>query len=343
MKKDIKNISIEELTDFFKSINEKSFRAKQVYEWLWKKNAKNFNEMTNISKNIREKLTENYFFNSLKIHSFQKSTDKTIKYIFELSDGLLIEGVLIPSKKRVTACVSTQVGCALQCKFCDTGAMGFTRDLTDAEIYEHIFLLNQQSLKVFEKKLTNIVVMGMGEPLMNYKNTLLALQKVTETNGLEMSPSRITLSTVGITKGIRQLADDNIKFNLAISLHTADDIKRSELMPINKTNSIKDLSKALKYFHEKTNSRITIEYILLKEINDSHQDARELAAFCRDFPVKINLIEYNPTANSPYKKTNMERIEQFKEVLDSRNMIVNLRQSRGKDINAACGQLISKI
>ena len=342
MKQNIRNISQDDINDFIKSINEKSFRAKQIYEWIWKKNAQRFEDMTNISKPLRQKLAEQYFFNSVQIKSFQKSKDKTIKYIFELPDKLLIEGVLIPAKKRVTACVSSQVGCALNCKFCATGDMGFTRNLTDAEIYEHIFLLNQESEKEFDKKLTNIVIMGMGEPLMNYENTLLAIEKVTKKSGLAMSPTRITLSTVGLTYEIKKLADDNIKFNLAVSLHSANDEKRSEIMPINKTNSIKSLIEALKYFNKKTNKRITFEYLLLKEINDSPEDAYELAEFCKNFPVKINLIEYNTTENSPFKKTNFERVEQFKEVLEKKNLVVNLRKSRGSDINAACGQLVKK-
>ncbi len=338
----IKTTSKSEIEDYIKSINEKPFRAKQIYEWIWNKNAQSFDDMTNISKSLRSKLIEKYFFQSVFIHSFQKSKDRTIKYAFELHDKLLIEGVLIPSKSRITACISSQVGCGLNCGFCATGKMGFTRNLTAAEIYEHTFILNQESEKEFDRKLTNIVIMGMGEPLQNYENVLAAINKITTKVGLAMSPQRITLSTAGIVHKIRKLGDDNIKFNLAVSLHTANEEKRTKIMPVNKSNNLFNLTEALKYYHSKTNNRITIEYLLLKNINDALKDAEELATFCKNFPVKINLIQYNETdKDSIYKKSLQLNFDRFKEYLEKLNIIVNTRKSRGDDIKAACGQLIS--
>ena len=342
-KKDIRKYSLNNLSEFFVSKGEKAFRAKQVYEWLWKKSATSFDEMTNLSKETRSLLIDNFIINSVKIKQQQKSYDGTIKILFELHDGKIVEGVLIPSEKRVTACISSQVGCALACSFCATGTLGFTRNLDFDEIYDQVAIISKLAVEKLDLKLSNIVYMGMGEPLLNYDNVMKSIDIITSENGLAMSPQRITVSTAGISKMIKQLGDDNIRFNLAISLHTANNNKRNEIMPINKKDSLTDLIEAIKYFHEKTNQRITFEYILFKNYNDSIDDANELAFFCKNFPVKINIIEYNNVVDTPFRRADKSHTEEFIKLLESRNIIVNLRKSRGKDIDAACGQLANKI
>jgi len=340
---DIKKLSLQELTEVVEAHGEKPFRAKQIYEWIWKKNASGYDDMKNIPTRLKDRLAKKYEFNSLKIAVKQVSKDQTVKYAFELASGSLVEGVLIPSKSRITACISSQVGCALKCKFCATGTMGFKQNLSTSEIYEQAAILNNEAQKIFKRKLTNIVLMGMGEPLMNYENTLSAINKIVSENGLSMAPSRITLSTAGIADKIRQLADDDVKFNLAISLHSANERIRSSIMPINKTNSLTKLTSAIKYFNKKTGSRITFEYLMMAGINDTIQDAHELADFCKSFPVKINLIEYNNTNDSRFKKSDRDSIGRFVNLLrGEKNMIVNIRKSKGEDIDAACGQLVNK-
>ena len=341
-KKDIRKYTLDELNDFFISNGEKAFRSKQVYEWLWKKSVTSFDEMTNLSKKTRSLLIDNFIIKSVKIKQQQKSYDGTIKIVFELYDGKTVEGVMIPSEKRATACISSQVGCALGCTFCATGKLGFIRNLEFDEIYDQVALISKLATEELDLKLSNIVYMGMGEPLLNYDNVMKSIDIITSENGLAMSPQRITVSTAGISKMIKQLGDNNIRFNLAISLHTANNNKRNEIMPINKQNSITDLIEAIKYFHEKTNNRITFEYILFKNYNDSIDDANELAAFCKNFPVKINVIEYNKVVDTPFRRADKLHTEEFVKLLESKNLIVNVRKSRGKDIDAACGQLANK-
>ncbi len=340
--RDIKLLNLQDIKEIVNRLNEPDFRAKQIYKWLWKKNIADFSQMTDLPKQLREKLAEQFFINKIKIHSTEKSKDGTIKYAFKLYDGLLIEGVLIPDGKRVTACISTQVGCPLGCKFCATGAMGFKRNLSFGEIYDQAFILNEQSISIFNRPLTNIVVMGMGEPLLNMENTLKAIALITSNHGMGLSPQRITLSTVGIVKKLKQLADLKPKFNLAISLHTAINKKRSTIMPINITNPLDELIDALKYYYKRTQKRITIEYLLIDGITDTIADAKALAAFCKNFPVKINLIEYNPNDFVDFRKSSVENTKRFYNFLKSKNLVVTIRKSRGQDINAACGQLIKK-
>ncbi len=338
--KDIKTLDFQQLKDWVNSIGEKDFRAKQIYKWLWNKNVNDFDQMTDLSKKLRALLKENFEIRPISVFSQQKSKDGTIKYAFKLHDGLLIEGVLIPDGNRVTACISTQVGCPLACKFCATGTMGLKRNLTHGEIYEQAFVLNAESEKIFGRRLTNIVVMGMGEPLLNFDNTLKAINLITSNKGMGMSPQRITLSTVGIVNKLKQLADLKPKFNLAVSLHTAIDKKRSQLMPINKTNPLDKLVEALKYYYWRTQKRITFEYLLIDGITDTMADAKALAAFCKNFPCKINLIEYNVNPFVDFKKSKKENVQRFYNFLTSKNLVVTIRKSRGEDINAACGQLV---
>ena len=338
---DIRSLSLEELKNVLVEKGEKAFRAKQVFEWLWKKNAHSFDDMSNISKSLRDLLNGNFIINYAKPEHVQESSDGTTKIAFKLHDNLLVEGVLIPSEKRATACISCQVGCKLGCDFCATAGLGFKRDLTAGEIYDQIFYIKTLA----EEKgynFSNIVYIGMGEPLLNYDNVMQSIDMVTGKQGLEMSPRRITLSTAGLPHMIKRLADDDVKFNLAISLHSAINEVRNTIMPINKTYNLEDLSEAIMYFVEKTDSRPTFEYLLLKNINDSLDDAKALAHFCKSFPVKINIIEYNPTEKDKYQKANLDKLEAFTKYLESKNIIVNVRRSRGKDIDAACGQLANK-
>ena len=339
MKPDIRHISEKQLVDFLESIGEKRFRKKQINEWLWKKNVLTFEEMGNLSLKLIEKLKEQFTFLKTEIESELISSDGTAKFIFRLHDGRAIEGVLIPTQSRVTACISSQVGCPLKCAFCATGTMGFIRNLHFSEILDQYALMNRRALDLYEIPISNIVFMGMGEPLLNYDNVMQSIAMLTSQDGNQLSPSRITLSTVGVVDGIMRMADEGFKPGLAVSVHIPDNLLRSEIMPINRKFPLPELQSALQYFHQKTGQRITIEYVLLKDINDSTKSAERLCAFCRPFPVKINLIEFNET-KSRFSKSPRENMIRFKEYLESKNLIVNVRQSRGKDIAAACGQLV---
>ena len=339
---DIRNLSLEALYEHFTQMGEKSFRAKQVYEWLWKKSCISFDEMSNISKELRQKLDENFIINKVKINNSQFSADKTIKNSFILYDNHLIEGVLIPAPERMTACVSSQVGCSLTCKFCATGYMERKRNLNPDEIYDQVVLIDKQAKENYGLPLTNIVYMGMGEPLLNYANVMKSVERITAEDGLNMSPKRITVSTAGIAKMIKKLGDDQVKFNLALSLHAANDEKRNTIMPINEQNSLKALADALKYYFAKTKNPVTYEYIVFNNFNDELQDAAELARFCKHVPCKVNIIEYNPIAFAEYLNAGEDKIEAFADYLRNQGIITNIRRSRGKDIDAACGQLAIK-
>ena len=339
----IRHLSLAELEQYFEEMGEKKFRAKQVYEWIWQKQAMSFADMTNLSKELRQKLGETFTLPALNIDATQYSADGTIKSRFKTWDGHLVEGVMIPTEARNTACVSSQIGCSLSCKFCATGYIDRKRNLDYDEIYDEVVLINQQSERVHGKKLSNIVFMGMGEPLLNYKNVLKAIERITSPDGLAMSPRRITVSTAGVAKGIRQLADDRVKFKLALSLHAANDAKRHEIMPINDSNNIKALIDALNYFYKQTKNEITFEYILFKDFNDSLKDADELIKIYRQVPADlVNIIEYNPIEFAKFEKPSEERVEAFMAYLSKNRVNARLRRSRGKDIDAACGQLANK-
>lgn len=340
--RNIRNLNLVELIAEIESIGEKKFRAKQIYEWLWKKSATEFNEMTSLSVDLRKKLSENYFIDHVTLDDEQISKDKTIKCAFNVGDGKVVEGVLIPTANRTTACISTQVGCSLACKFCATGKLKMMRNLTAGEIVDQVVYLRKQATDRYHQNLTNIVYMGMGEPLLNYKNTLRSIEMLTSEDGLGISPRRITVSTAGIAKMIRQLGDDEVKFNLALSLHAANDVKRNKIMEINESNDLESLAEALIYFYERTGTRPTYEYIIFDGFNDELEDARELAEFCKHIPCKINIIEYNAIEGGDFKQAKTEKVDDFANYLESRNLIVNVRRSRGKDIDAACGQLANK-
>jgi 23S rRNA (adenine2503-C2)-methyltransferase len=342
-KQNIRQLGLTDLEQFFETLNEKKFRAKQVYEWLWTKQAHSFEAMTNLSKELRLKLTEHFTLPALTVDTTQYSGDGTVKSRFRTWDKHLVEGVLIPTDERKTACVSSQIGCSLSCKFCATGYMDRKRNLDFDEIFDEVVLINQQSEKVFNKKLTNIVFMGMGEPLLNYKNVLKAIEKISSPDGLGMSPRRITVSTAGVAKMIRQLGDDGVRFKLALSLHAANDQKRNEIMPINESNNLKAIVDALNYFYQKTNNEITLEYILFKNFNDSIADADELIKIFRQVPADlVNIIEYNPIDAASFAKPDEETVMAFMAYLEKHRVNARLRRSRGKDIDAACGQLANK-
>lgn len=341
-KKNIRNLDKEEITEILLSAGEKKFRARQVYEWIWKNGARQFEDMHNISNKVTTLLDQEFFIDALSISDEQHSNDGTVKCAFKTWDGHVTEGVLIPTTNRVTACISSQVGCSLACKFCATGRLKLMRNLSPGEIYDQVLLLTQLSEEKFGQPLSNIVFMGMGEPLLNYKNMMGGIDKITSTTGLGISPKRITVSTAGIGKMIRKLGDDQVKFHLALSLHAANDVKRTEIMEINDTNNLEVLADALRYFYEQTHSRITFEYIIFKDFNDSINDARELADFCKNVPVKINIIEYNPIDGGEFEQAEEYKVDQFARFLESLNLVVNVRRSRGKDIDAACGQLANK-
>ena len=341
-KKNIRNLNFDDLIESMEILGEKKFRAKQVFEWLWQKNAGSFDEMTNLSVPLREKLNTSYFIDKITLDDQQISSDKTIKCAFSVGEGKVVEGVLIPTTSRTTACISSQVGCSLSCTFCATGKLKLMRNLTAGEIVDQVVYLKEQAENRYNTPLTNIVYMGMGEPLLNYKNVVKSCEILTSPEGLGMSPRRITVSTAGIAKMIKQLGDDQVKFNLALSLHAANDKKRSEIMEINDSNDLETLSEALQYFHSKTGTRVTFEYIIFKDFNDKLEDAQELAEFAKCVPCKINIIEYNPIDEGGFKQADAHRVDAFAKFLEDRNLVVHVRRSRGKDIDAACGQLANK-
>lgn len=341
-KVNIREFPVEDLKKWFIDHNEPAFRVKQVTEWLWKKSARDFESMSNLSKSLREKLSEHFTIHGARIDTSQISRDRTIKSAFMLHDGNIVEGVLIPTDTRMTACVSSQAGCSLTCKFCATGKLERIRNLEAGEIYDQVAILREQAEKTYNIPLSNIVYMGMGEPLLNYSNVLESINYITSPEGLNMSPQRITVSTAGISKMIKRLGDDEVRFNLALSLHAANDQKRNSIMPINEHNTLESLEEALNYFTDKTGTRVTFEYIVFNNFNDELIDAQELEAFCRKVKAKVNLIEYNPIDGAEYRNAKVDKIESFKNYLEDRGVIVNIRRSRGKDIDAACGQLANK-
>lgn len=341
-KRDIRLLTLDELTTIFKNEGEQGFRAKQVYEWLWKKSAKDFADMTNLSKSTREWLENNFEIRNVEVAESQKSSDGTIKNAMKLFDNFVVESVLIPTEKRMTACISSQVGCSLTCKFCATGKLKRMRNLNADEIYDQVVAIRDQAKGQYEKPLTNIVYMGMGEPLLNYKAVMESVAKITSEEGLGMAARRITVSTAGIAKMIKQLGDDEVKFNLAVSLHAANDDKRNQIMPINESNSLTALAEALQYYYRKTKNPVTFEYIIFKDFNDELIDAKELEAFCKKVPSKVNIIEYNSIDDGEFQQADSVKVDRFQQYLESKGIVAKVRRSRGKDIDAACGQLANK-
>ncbi len=344
MKKKIRNLDSEELRELFKGMGQPSYRADQVWRWMWVEGVSTFDEMTNLPKALRSELEEGFEIDKALVSSVQNSSDGTVKSAFKLVDGATVEAVLIPvpDDRRFTLCVSCQVGCSLSCSFCATGRMKRVRNLTAGEIVDQFFEVNKQSLEIFGHPLTNIVYMGMGEPLLTYREVMKSIDRITDPNGINMSPRRITVSTAGIAKMIKKLADDEVRFNLALSLHAANDEKRNEIMAINEQNDLESLMEALTYFHRKTGNRISYEYIAFHEFNDSEEDAKQLSKLCTNFPVRVNIIEYNPVEGLDFVKSDEDRLDRFAGILVDRGVRVTVRRSRGKDIDAACGQLANK-
>lgn len=341
-KKDIRSLSKQELRDFFESIGDKPFRGNQVYEWLWNKGAHTFEAMTNLSLETREHLQENFVINHIQVDQIQKSADGTIKNAVRLHDNLVVESVLIPTKSRTTACVSSQVGCSLDCKFCATAKLKRMRNLNPDEIYDQVVAIDRESRLYFNRPLSNIVFMGMGEPLMNYKNVLASIDKITSLEGLGMSPKRITLSTSGVPKMIKKLADDEVKFKLAVSLHSAIQETRKSIMPFAESFTLDDLRESLEYWYTKTKSKISYEYVVWKGINDKREDIEALVEFCNYVPCKVNLIEYNPIGEDEFQQADSRALDAYIRALENNRIPVTVRRSRGKDIDAACGQLANK-
>ena len=341
-KKDIRALSKEQLRDFFVANQDKPFRGNQVYEWLWSKGAHSFEDMTNVSKETRTMLENNFVINHIKVDTMQRSSDGTVKNAVRLHDGLVVESVLIPTNTRTTACVSSQVGCSLDCNFCATARLKRMRNLEPGEIYDQVIAIDKESRLYYNHPLSNIVFMGMGEPLMNYNNVLKAIAMITSNEGLGMSPKRITVSTSGVPKMIKKLADDEVKFKLAVSLHSAIDEIRSRIMPFSANFPLSELRESLEYWYHKTKSKITYEYVVWKGINDNKASIDALVKFCKYVPCKVNLIEYNPIDDGEFQQASEESINAYIKALAANDIVAKVRRSRGKDIDAACGQLANK-
>ena len=342
MKIDIRSLTENQIIEFFLDKGFDSYRGKQVYEWIWKKSVYSFDDMTNLSKDLRIMLDTNFVINHIEVDKIQKSSDGTIKNAVKLFDDFTVESVLIPTDDRTTACVSSQVGCSLDCKFCATSKLKRMRNLNPDEIYDQVVTINNQSLKYFKRPLSNIVFMGMGEPLMNYNNLIESIEKISSDKGLNMSQKRIVVSTSGIPKMIKKLADENLKVNLALSLHSAVEETRNQIMPFSTKFSLEDIKESLLYWYSKTKRRITFEYIVWKGINDTVEDVNALVSYCKSIPSKVNLIEYNTIGDKNFISATDNIINLYKDLLEKNKITVTVRRSRGKDIDAACGQLANK-
>lgn len=340
--RDIRALSRDELREYFLSIGEARYRADQVYDWLWSKAKTDLDEMTNLSKSLRNRLKQDFTIRPVRVDSMQRSSDGTIKNAVKLHDGLVVESVLIPTDNRITACVSSQVGCSLDCTFCATARLKRMRNLNPDEIFDQVAAIQAEAESYFGRPLTNIVFMGMGEPLLNYQNVLQAIEKITAEDGLGLSPKRITLSTVGLPKMIRRMADEGVKFRLAVSLHSAINEVRSRMMPINRVSNLEELMESLQYWYAKTKSRITFEYVVWKGVNDREEDIRALVNYARKVPSKVNLIQYNPIDEGEFRQADEEVVERYRQSLEAAGIVAKIRRSRGQDIDAACGQLANK-
>jgi 23S rRNA (adenine2503-C2)-methyltransferase len=341
-KRDIRALTKEQLRDFFVENGDKAFRGNQVYEWLWSKSAHTFEDMTNLSKETRAMLEANFVINHIKVDTMQRSSDGTVKNAVRLHDDLIVESVLIPTNTRTTACVSSQVGCSLDCNFCATARLKRMRNLQPDEIYDQVVAIDKESRLYYNRPLSNIVFMGMGEPLMNYPNVFKAIDMITSNEGLGMSPKRITVSTSGVSKMIKKMADDEVKVKLAVSLHSAIEEIRNEIMPFTKSFPLTDLREALEYWYQKTKSKITYEYVVWKGINDNKESIDALVKFCKYVPCKVNLIEYNAIDDGDFQQASEQATNDYINALERNGIVVKVRRSRGKDIDAACGQLANK-
>ena len=339
---DIRSISLEKLNKFIEKNNFPLYRSNQIFNWINKSSVKSFDDMTNLPKSLIDLLKENFRLNFSQISSKQISIDSTMKFAIKLHDKLVVESVLIPSGDRVTACVSSQVGCSLDCEFCATSKLSRMRNLESYEIFDQIILLNEQSIENYSLPISNIVFMGMGEPLLNYNNVINSINLITGKEGIEISNKKITLSTSGISKMIHKMADDNVKFNLAISLHSAIESTRNEIMPFSKSFPLSQLIKSLEYWYEKTKRKVTFEYLIWKGINDNFEHINALVKICKRVPSKVNLIEYNSIDDPRFSKADELWVNNYLNILKENKVSASVRRSRGKDIQAACGQLANK-
>lgn len=338
---DLKNLSSSELTEFLGSFGKERYRSVQILRWLYQKGAQSFDEMTNLSKRFRQELGQVSFISSLHPVRVEQARDGTKKFLFQLDNGNRVESVLIPDKARLTLCLSTQVGCAFGCRFCLTGKLGWKRDLTTSEILNQILAVRRTLPE--KASITNVVLMGMGEPLANYENTLKALALMVHPDAFKFSSRRITLSTVGLLPKLEQLSKEKISFCLAISLNATDEETRSYLMPVNRRYPLNKILRLCKNFPLRPRSRITFEYVLVKGINDSPQDAKRLIRILRGIPSKVNLIPLNEAPEIPLKKPSDEAVKQFQEILMEGGLTAIVRASKGREISAACGQLQAKL
>ncbi|WP_019518936.1 23S rRNA (adenine(2503)-C(2))-methyltransferase RlmN [Faucicola boevrei] len=355
-KTNLLGMSKNEITEFFKNLGEKPFRATQVMKWIYQFGVTDFFEMTNLSKKLQEKLNDIACVVPPKVKFKEFSEDGTRKWVFEVAGGSLVETVLIPADDnkqfgRKTLCISSQVGCALDCSFCSTGKQGFERDLTPSEIIGQLFVANQSYMEGVpvserENRVTNVVMMGMGEPLLNYAPVVASMSIMLDDFGFGLSKRRVTLSTSGVVPKMYNLAKD-IDVALAISLHAPNDELRNELVPINKKYPLAELIKAAKAYVYDENPRhkkhVTIEYVMLAGVNDSDEHARQLVALLKDLPSKINLIPFNPFPHAPYERSSNNRIHAFSNILNNAGFVCTIRQTRGDDIDAACGQLVGQV
>ena len=340
-KYDIRLLNSEQLERFFIDKNQKKYRADQVLDWVWNKGIDNFSQMSNLSDNLKNLLDKEFVLKKpIEIKSY-KSIDGTIKYSIQLFDKNLIEAVLIPSKNRITACISSQVGCSLDCKFCATSRLVRKRNLLFYEIFDQLFYLNEQSKIHFKRQISNVVFMGMGEPLLNFKNVVKAIQKMKMECGLNFSAKKITISTSGIPKAIKQIANENLNCNIAVSLHSAIQKTRQIIMPFSEKFPLDDLVESLKYWYRVTKKKILYEYIIFDGINDNIEHVKALVRVCKILPCKVNFIEYNPTGNETFRQCKIEKLHLYQRQLTSEGIINTFRISRGRDIKAACGQLVN--
>ena len=342
---DLKSLSRTQLEQLCSEMGLPAYRGKQIFQWLYQKRASSFSEMTNLSKDLREELEKRFVITTITEASRQTSRDGTTKFLFRLHDDKLIEAVLIPdlyddgAANRLTVCVSSQVGCVFGCRFCATGKMGFFRNLIAGEIVDQLQAINDLALERYGKKITNIVYMGMGEPLHNYNAVINSAHIVCDELSLDMSPRRITISTVGLAKQIRQFAVEKQPFKLALSLHAPSDTKRNEIMPINESMDLNDLREALTFYYQSVNQPVTYEYLLFDRFNDNKEDAEALAKIANWIPSKVNIIMYNNVADVDLKRVKEKRLDKFMKHLTEKGVRATVRRSRGDDIDAGCGQL----
>ena len=336
--KNIKNYNLPELKEEFISIGEKPFRAEQVFKWIYEQNATSFDEMTNLSLELREKLKENYTLNAFKILKKQKSADGTIKYLFDVLDGNGVETVLMKYHHGYSLCVSSQIGCKMGCKFCASTGIPFIRNLSSGEIVEELLAVQRDE----NIKISNVVFMGIGEPLDNYENVVNAIRILNNQKGLSIGARHISISTSGLVPKIYKLAEENIQCTLSISLHATTDEKRSSMMPVNNRYNIQELLQACKDYIAKTNRRISFEYALAKDNNDNLEDAKRLVKLLKGMLCHVNLISINKIENGNYTKSTNENILKFRDYLNDHGIVATVRRELGSDIDAACGQLRRK-